>query len=319
MTSGGQISYIIHRVEDVTEFVRLKHLEAEQQRLAEELQTKTSQMEYEIFARAQEVQKANRQLEEANQQLASLYDELKAQAQRLEEASRLKSEFLANMSHELRTPLNGIIGLSELMYDGRVGALSAEHKDFMEDILASARHLLHLINDVLDLSAIEAGRIDFYTEETDPAALVHEVCEVLRTFAAKKRISVKCVVDPSLRDVQTDQRRFKQILYNYVSNALKFTPEGGAVTVHVRPDEETDYFRLEVEDTGIGIKTEDVDRLFVNFQQLDATMAKKYAGTGLGLALTKKIVESQGGRVGVTSTMHQGTVFYAILPKTAKF
>jgi signal transduction histidine kinase/DNA-binding response OmpR family regulator len=310
----GRIAYIIHRVEDVTDFVRLKQLGFEQHKLAEELQTRTSQMEAEIYLRAQEVQSANRQLERANQELARLYEESKEQTHRIEQANRLKSEFLANMSHELRTPLNGIIGFTEIMHDGRVGPISAEHKEYLGDILTSSRHLLQLINDVLDLSKVEAGKMEFVPEHTDPAMVVREVREILRTLAAKKRINVRSEIDPALPSVEADQRSLKQILYNYLSNALKFTPPEGVVTLRVKP-EDADHFRIEVEDTGIGIKAEDLARLFVEFQQLDATTGKKYSGTGLGLALTKRIVEAQRGWVGVTSTPGKGTIFYAVLPR----
>ena len=312
--SDGQIIYIIHRVEDVTEFVHLKQAGIEQNKLTEELQSKTSQMEAEIFLRAQEVQNVNRRLETANRELARLYEESKEQSYRIQEANRRKSEFLANMSHELRTPLNGIIGFAEIMHDGKVGAISERHKEFLGDILSSSRHLLQLINDVLDLSKVEAGKLEFVPERTDPAMVVGEARDVVRALAAKKRINVTSEIDPALGVIESEQKSLKQILYNYLSNALKFTPDDGAVTVRVRA-EDAKNFRIEVEDSGIGIKPEDVGRLFVEFQQLDATTAKKYAGTGLGLALTKRIVEAQGGRVGVTSTPGKGSIFYAVLPR----
>jgi signal transduction histidine kinase/CheY-like chemotaxis protein len=310
----GEILYIIHRVEDVTEFVRLKQVGIEQHKLTEELKTRTSQMETEIYLRAQEVQNANQQLETANRELARLYEETKEQSKRIQEANRLKSEFLANMSHELRTPLNGIIGFAEIMHDGKVGPISADHKEYLGDILTSARHLLQLINDILDLSKVEAGKMEFVPQRIDPATVVSEVRDIVRTLAAKKRIALRIEIDPSLSSIEADSRSLKQILYNYLSNALKFTPEEGAVTVRVKP-KDADHFRIEVEDNGIGIKPEDMGHLFVEFKQLDATTAKKYSGTGLGLALTKKIVEAQGGRAGATSTPGKGSIFYAILPR----
>jgi protein-histidine pros-kinase len=240
--------------------------------------------------------------------------QLESQNQRVQEANRLKSEFLANMSHELRTPLNGIIGFAEIMHDGRVGPISSEHKEYLGDILTSARHLLQLINDVLDLSKIEAGKMEFMPAHIDPLIVVGEVRDIVRTLAANKRIVLAIDVDPSLASVEMDPRSLKQILYNFVSNALKFTPEEGSVTVRVKP-EGADYFRLEVEDTGIGIKEEEMGRLFVEFQQLDATSAKKYPGTGLGLVLTKRLVEAQQGVVGVNSIPGKGSVFYAVLPR----
>jgi DNA-binding response OmpR family regulator len=230
----------------------------------------------------------------------------------------LKSEFLANMSHELRTPLNGIIGFAEIMYDGRVGPISPQHKEYLGDILSSGRHLLQLINDVLDLSKVEAGKMDFKPEPVVPELLVREVCDVLRTLAAQKRIRLTTEVDPALTRLVADARSLKQILYNYLSNALKFTPDEGTVTVRVKPEDQ-DHFRIEVEDTGIGIKPNDLDRLFLEFEQLDFSPAKKFSGTGLGLALTKRLVEAQQGMVGVNSTPGQGSLFYAVLPWVSDF
>ena len=243
--------------------------------------------------------------------------ELEDQYRRVQEANRLKSEFLANMSHELRTPLNAIIGFAELMHDGRVGPVSAEHKEFLGDILTSSHHLLQLINDVLDLAKVESGKMEFRPEAVDLARLVSEVRDILRTLMAQKRIRVQAEIDPTLPRVVVDPGKLKQVLYNYLSNALKFTPDEGRVTVRVMP-EGPDAFRLEVEDTGIGIKPEDQERLFVEFQQLDTSAAKKYSGTGLGLALTKRIVEAQGGRVGIRSTPGKGSVFFAVLPRVAR-
>jgi signal transduction histidine kinase len=231
----------------------------------------------------------------------------------MQEANRLKSEFLANMSHELRTPLNAIIGFSELMHNGKVGPVSADHKEYLGDILTSARHLLQLINDVLDITKIEAGKMEFRPQILDLAKVTGEVKDILRGLAAQKQISVEVKSDPGLSKALLDESKMKQVLYNYMSNAIKFTPEGGKVTVRLSP-EGKEMFRLEVEDTGIGIRAEDLHKLFIEFQQLDAGTAKKYAGTGLGLALTKRIVESQGGQVGVRSEIGKGSSFFALLP-----
>ncbi|HEV8577953.1 MAG TPA: PAS domain S-box protein [Thermoanaerobaculia bacterium] len=241
-------------------------------------------------------------------------EELAVQYRRLQEANRLKSEFLANMSHELRTPLNAIIGFAELMFDERVGSTSADQKEFLGDILTSARHLLQLINDVLDLAKVEAGRIEFHAEPVDLLRLICEVRDILRTLAARKHIEVEVAVDPAVNGIVADAGKLKQVLYNYLSNALKFSPDGERVRVRALPEGEREL-RIEVEDSGIGIKPEDFGRLFVEFQQLDASMAKKYPGTGLGLALTRRILEAQGGRVGVESTPGKGSLFYAVLPR----
>jgi PAS domain S-box-containing protein len=240
--------------------------------------------------------------------------ELELQNLRIAEASRMKSEFLANMSHELRTPLNSIIGFSELLHDGEVPRDSPNYRIFVGHILQSGRHLLQLINDVLDLTKVESGKLEFRPEPVELTRLVDEVCAVLRTMAAARCIALDCEVEPSIDQVTLDPSRFKQVLYNYVSNALKFTEAEGKVEIRIAP-EDASSFRLEVHDTGIGIATRDQSRLFTEFLQLDAGRSKRHGGTGLGLALTRRIVEAQGGRVGVTSTVGAGSVFFAILPR----
>jgi signal transduction histidine kinase len=234
----------------------------------------------------------------------------------MQEANRLKSEFLANMSHELRTPLNAIIGFAELMFKGKVGPVSPDHKEYLGDILASSRHLQQLIDDVLDLAKVESGKMEFRPQAVDLANIVAEVHGILRGLASTKRIRFETAVEPAAASAVLDPSKLKQVFYNYLSNALKFTPEGGRVTVRVAP-EGADEVRIEVIDSGIGIRAEDVARLFVEFQQLDAGIAKRYAGTGLGLALTRRIVEAQGGRVGVRSEPGKGSAFWAVLPRDA--
>jgi PAS domain S-box-containing protein len=240
--------------------------------------------------------------------------ERKQLEERMQQASRLKSEFVANMSHELRTPLNAIIGFAELMVDGKVSPESPRHEEFLTHILASGRHLLQLVNDILDLSKVEAGKMEFRPEAVDLSTIVVEVVAMLRTVASSKRLRITERVDAEVKHVVLDPARFKQVLYNYLSNALKFTPEGGQVSVRVTA-EGGKAFRLEVEDSGVGIKEADLGRLFIEFQQLDAALTKKHAGTGLGLALTKRIVEAQGGSVGVRSLPGRGSVFHAVLPR----
>jgi PAS domain S-box-containing protein len=240
--------------------------------------------------------------------------QLEAQNRRIRESSRLKSEFLANMSHELRTPLNSIIGFADLLYDGDVPPDSPKHREFLGDILKSGRHLLRLINDVLDLAKVEAGKLEFRPEPVDLALLATEVTTVVRGIAASKQIELHVEIAPQVTQIVGDPGRLKQVLYNYVSNALKFATEGGHVWIRGLPEGD-ECFRLEVEDTGIGIADADIGRLFVEFQQLDTGTTKHHAGTGLGLALTKRLVEGQGGTVGVTSVPGKGSIFFAILPR----
>ncbi|HEY0711080.1 MAG TPA: PAS domain S-box protein [Polyangia bacterium] len=234
--------------------------------------------------------------------------------ERMQQANRMKSEFLANMSHELRTPLNAIMGFTELLSEGAVKPGDAQHAKFLNHILTSSRHLLKLVNDILDLSKVEAGKIEFRPEPVVLGRIVDEVLTMLGPNASQKQIHMETEIDPSIGDAVLDPARFKQVLYNYLSNALKFTAGGGKVIVRLMP-ETSESFRLEVEDTGVGIRPEDIPRLFVEFQQLDAALTKRFPGTGLGLALTKRLVEAQGGSVGVRSKVGVGSVFHAVLPR----
>jgi PAS domain S-box-containing protein len=220
--------------------------------------------------------------------------------QTLQEANRLKSEFLANMSHELRTPLNGIIGFSEFLFDEKPGKLNVKQKDYLNDILNSGRHLLQLINDVLDLSKVEAGKMELSPETFALPKAIEEICSVVSQMAEKKKIVVRRKIAASLGNVTLDHQKFKQVLFNLLSNAVKFTDDGGQVEV-IAEALDPGQLRLLVRDTGIGINPEDFSKLFVEFQQLDSSLARHYQGTGLGLALTKKIVEFQKGTITVES------------------
>jgi len=242
---------------------------------------------------------------------------LEAENRRIQEASRLKSEFLANMSHELRTPLNSIIGFADLLHDGEIDLDSPQHNEFLGDILKSSRHLLKLINDVLDLAKVEAGKMEFRPETIALPELIGEVTDVLSSLARSRHIELCYEVSDDVQEVTVDPARLSQVLYNYLSNALKFTPTGGRVVVRAFAVDAS-CFRLEVEDSGIGISPENVARLFVEFEQLHLTCGEQQTGTGLGLALTKRIVEAQGGSVGVSSELARGSVFWVQLPGLAQ-
>jgi len=270
-----------------------------------------------VLTDLREQKRAEERIGLLNAHLQRKNEELEAQNRQVREANRLKSVFLANMSHELRTPLNGIIGLAELMHDQKLGATTAEHKEYLGDILTSSQHLLELINDVLDLAKVESGTIELRPEPVDLVQILDSVRDVVRVLAAEKAIAITCEVDAGLDRIVVDPGRLKQVLYNYLSNALKFTPAGGRIHVRALPEGQ-DCFRLEVEDSGIGIRAGELDRLFVEFHQLDSGAAKQYQGTGLGLALTRRIVGAQGGHVGVASTIDKGSRFFAVLPRVAR-
>jgi PAS domain S-box-containing protein len=233
---------------------------------------------------------------------------------RIQESSRLKSLFLANMSHELRTPLNAVIGFADLLRSGAVAADSAKHGEYLGHIANSGRHLLQLINDVLDLSKVEAGKIEFRAGPVDLQALIDQVVAVLGAEAAAKPITLLARVEPGLHDLRLDTARLRQVMFNYLSNAIKFTPAGGRVELRAMA-EGPRHFRFEVQDSGIGISEADQQRLFVEFQQLESGFDRRHQGTGLGLALTRRLVQAQGGRVGVHSRPGQGSLFYAVLPR----
>ena len=278
-----------------------------QTRLHERIRRQAEELEQRVQERTRALSAANARLE------AEIAERRRAQAE-ADRASRVKSQFLANMSHELRTPLNGIIGFAQLMHDGKVGPVSAEHQEYLGDVLTSARHLLALINDILDLAKVESGSLELRPEPVNPGDLIHEVLNVVGGLATRKRIQLESAVDPALGPLMLDPAKLKQVLYNYVSNAIKFTAEDGRVTLRVMADG-ADAVRFAVADTGIGIRAEDLPRLFVEFEQIDPGLAKRHEGTGLGLALTKRLVEAQGGRVGVHSTFGRGSVFFAVLPR----
>jgi PAS domain S-box-containing protein len=252
------------------------------------------------------------ELKELSDQLNERSREIQAQNRELENASRLKSEFLASMSHELRTPLNAIIGFSELLMDGLREAQHAEHLDYATEVFQSGRHLLSLINDILDLSKIEAGKMDLDVESIDMSTLVAGALTIIRERAMENRISLTHAVAPDVGRVEADARKLRQIIYNLLSNAVKFTPKGGRVRIEVTRT--GDQVELAVSDSGIGIAPADKARLFRPFEQLDAGLARKFEGTGLGLVMVKNLVELHGGSVGVESELGRGSRFWVRFP-----
>lgn len=261
------------------------------------------------MAAVRDITQRKRQEEEIRQKNR----ELEAQNLRVQEANRMKSEFLANMSHELRTPLNGIIGFTEFMIDEKPGPLNAKQKEYLADVLNSGKHLLQLINDVLDLAKVEAGKMELFPETFSIRKVTDEVCSMIGPLAKKKSIAIDTALSPEADIVTLDPQKFKQILYNLISNAVKFTNPDGSVQI-VTEAHTPQQLRVRVIDTGIGIHPDDFPRLFAEFQQLDSSVARRYEGTGLGLALTKKIVEYQHGSIEVESKVGQGSTFTVLLP-----
>jgi signal transduction histidine kinase len=239
-----------------------------------------------------------------------LFSEIQDKSRQLEVANRHKSEFLANMSHELRTPLNAIIGFSEVLLQGIFGDVNEKQREYLADVLGSGQHLLSLINDILDLSKIEAGRMDLEVSTFAMRDALESGLTIVRDRAARHGIALSAVVASEVPAIEADERKVKQILYNLLNNAVKFTPDGGRVEVSVRA--ENGDVRVEVRDTGIGIAADDQERIFEEFRQAGRERSRE--GTGLGLTLTKRFVELHGGRIWVESTPGKGSTFAFTLP-----
>ena len=275
----------------------LDKLEEKKEHL-EDIERMNADLERKVKERTQELEVVNQKLQESNLEL--------------QRANSLKSEFLANMSHELRTPLNAVIGFSELLLDTTAGVLTGEQKDYVADILSSGRHLLELINEILDLSKIEAGKMKLSVEEFEIGPVIEEAMALLRVEAGRKHIDLVADVGEAPIEARADRGKVRQVLNNLLSNAVKFTPPEGSVTLRAR--RQGDGVEVSVIDTGIGIKEEDQERIFQAFTQVDGSYSRRYQGTGLGLTLVKKFVEMQGGRVTLKSRFGEGSDFSFTLP-----
>ncbi len=239
--------------------------------------------------------------------------ELERLYRQLEAASQHKSEFLANMSHELRTPLNAIIGFSEVLLERMFGELNPKQHEYLSDIVTSGRHLLSLINDILDLSKIEAGRMELDASAFDLPAALEGCLTLVRERATRHGIAIELTVEARLGQIVADERKVRQVVLNLLSNAVKFTPEGGRVSVGAgRVDGAAE---ISVSDTGIGIAPEDREAIFEEFRQAGVDVARKREGTGLGLALARKFVELHGGRIWVASEVGKGSTFTFTIPE----
>jgi signal transduction histidine kinase len=246
-------------------------------------------------------------------QNARLFREIEDKSRQIEAANRHKSEFLANMSHELRTPLNAIIGFSEVLKERMFGELNEKQAEYTDDILTSGQHLLSLINEILDLSKVEAGRMELELATFDLPLAIDNARTFVRERATRHGINLDVTVDERLGDFVGDERKIKQILLNLLSNAVKFTPEGGRIGITARQADGA--VEISVNDTGIGIAPEDQPKIFEEFRQVGSDNAKKVEGTGLGLTLAKKFVELHGGTIWVTSEVGKGSTFTFTLPE----
>jgi signal transduction histidine kinase/HAMP domain-containing protein len=245
-------------------------------------------------------------------QNARLFREIAAKSRELEVASQHKSQFLANMSHELRTPLNAIIGFSDVLLEKMFGEMNAKQESYIRNIHASGKHLLSLINDILDLSKIEAGRMELELSQVHVPSALQNALMLIRERAQRQHIALSCLVDPQVGEIAADERKFKQIMLNLLSNAVKFTPQGGSVDVHARLLD--DHLEVSVRDTGVGIAQADQAAAFEEFRQVGRHYSARQEGTGLGLALTRRFVELHGGSIRLQSELGKGSIFTITLP-----
>lgn len=282
----NKVQYIIHRVENVTEFIRLKQQGTEQNKLTEKLKSKADEMEREIFTRAQEIQEANK---------------------KLLEAEKMKSEFFANVSHELRTPLSLILSPIESILSEKYGSVSEQQRNYMYTIYNNAMRLLQMVTGLLDFSKFEAGKMNVNREPTELTGLIKLILNDFESMMRGNHVDLFCEIEFGDQYVMMDRYLFERILFNLVSNAAKFTPEGGKVIV--RASQDRDMLTVSVEDTGIGIPESAIKNLFQKFRQVEGSSTRRFEGTGLGLAMVKEFTELLGGTVSVISQEGKGSTF----------
>ncbi|HXT99632.1 MAG TPA: ATP-binding protein [Polyangia bacterium] len=278
----------------------------------ESLRATHADLENRVEKRTSQLLEANVRMRREVEERERAQREMRSAKDAADTANQAKSAFLANMSHELRTPLNAVIGFSELLEQEIFGDLNNKQRTYVKNVLVSGRHLLQLVNDILDISKVEAGRMDLAYERTPIGSIVDVVRSVIAAVAAKKGIDLDVDVPATLPEVHIDPGRIKQVLYNLIANAIKFTPRGGMVRVSARADAR--HVVVSVSDTGVGIAKEDLPRLFREFEQLPQANGVRSEGTGLGLALTRRLVELHGGKVAVESELSKGSTFSVFLP-----
>jgi signal transduction histidine kinase len=282
------------------------------------------ELENRVKERTNELAQANEKLKHEVQVRRTTEIELRQAKVAAEGANRAKSEFLANMSHELRTPLNHIIGFSEMIVEKNFGELNEKQEEYLTDVLTSSKHLLLLINDILDLSKVEAGKLELNLKELDIKKILKNSLRMVSERALKHGIQLSADLTEIPQFVTADERKLKQIMYNLLSNAVKFTPDGGSVllksTYPSYPEDDKEYrdngfIKISVADTGIGIKSEDTERIFSPFEQVESSASRRFHGTGLGLSLTKKLVELHGGKIWAESGGEcRGSTFSVLIP-----
>lgn len=296
LNERGEMTAIVSIIHDLTKVV-------ENERLASELGRLNESLEDRIRAATLELEERNRQLE--------------WQRQELERAYRLKSQFLASMSHELRTPINALLGYTSLMRDQIYGELNRRQEEALSRMYTASQHLLELVNDILDLAKIEAGKMPVNIEPVDVRMLIRELSQTIEPMVRRKDLEYVVDLDDSLPLIRTDATKVKQIVLNLLSNAVKFTHKG-QVAVRTRPARNGDGVLIEVSDTGIGIRREDIGKIFEDFRQVDQSSTREYGGTGLGLSITRKLLHLLGGTIRVDSEFGAGSTFTVWLPKESQ-
>jgi signal transduction histidine kinase len=254
-----------------------------------------------------------RKVQEATGELAEQNELLRRQHIALEQASALKSQFLANMSHEFRTPLNAILGYTHMLLNGVTGPVSEHQRKSLSRIDSNSRHLLALINDILDITRIEAGRMPLNLSSFDIPELVHEVMSELEPIIRRSTLRVTAKMSKTLKPLKSDRQKVKQVVLNLLSNALKFTPSG-SVIISAAYDQQKRWVAISVADTGIGIPADDQAKVFEDFRQLDTSPARGYGGTGLGLSICRRLAQMLGGSIELASDVKKGSTFTLKLP-----
>lgn len=311
--ANGNIIYIVHRVEDVTEFIHLKQRGEEQQLFNKALYEKNEKMAAEIYLKSLEQIQSNQKIDVFQKELLQANQSLETLNKQLLEADIRKSEFVATVSHELRTPMNAILGFSELLKTQLAGPLTPKQDEYIGNIYKSGHHLLMLINDILDLSKIEAGKLQLTPEPIDVKRILNEALSIFNEKLINKKIDLKLHVDSAIGVATFDPIRLKQIIFNLLSNAVKFTSEGKSVSVDAVLVGNK-IVKITVTDSGAGIPRQELENLFKPYSQFDNTKMINPEGTGLGLMIVKRLVELQAGTIEVNSVLNVGTSFIIQLP-----